>query len=337
MGILDTGSAAPTYVEPGEDRRQAGLFGLQMAQPFIQSYQRGLELGERQRQFDLEAPLRQAQASSLMANVDLAKARLDGITLDNQAQMAKRDADLQFQAGIANALSFEAGLNGDYSPANKAKAMEMFSRNPKLAFAPDGQPTPFFKGLMQNFDASEKLRARAELESEKQKMMAERAQRIAEIRAEVDQERAALGMGAKRANYISDRMKSGATPLEAAAEWQQSEEAANATLFKAPSREAAVESASRWAEDPKNRGKKALLQWDQVQPDKTVKTMTDLVEPIPFSVLKKYQEDKAAKAAADAKAKADAVAAEKEARKQAQIEQEQFRKKVFPKGIRLGY
>lgn len=326
MGILDTGSAAPTYVEPGEDRRQAGLFGLQMAQPFIQSYQRGLELGERRRQFDLEAPLRQAQASSLMANVDLAKARLDGITIENQAAMAKRESDLQFQQGIAGALSFEASLNGDYSPANKAKAMEMFSRNPKLAFAPDGQPTPFFKGLMQNFDASERLRARAELESEKQAIIAEREKRIAEIRAE-------FGAEKRRSDFVADRMSKGASPAEASAQWQQSEEAANATLFKAPSREAAAEAASKWIEDPKNKGKKALLQWEQTNADKTTQTMTELVDPIPFSVIQAHNEKKAR----EAKAKADAIAAEKEARKQAQIEQEQFRKKVFPKGIRLGY
>lgn len=326
MGILDTGSAAPTYVEPGEDRRQAGLFGLQMAQPFIQSYQRGLELGERQRQFDLEAPLRQAQASSLMANVDLAKARLDGITIENQAAMAKRESDLQFQQGIAGALSFEASLNGDYSPANKAKAMEMFSRNPKLAFAPDGQPTPFFKGLMQNFDASERLRARAELESEKQAIIAEREKRIAEIRAE-------FGAEKRRSDFVAERMSNGASPAEASAQWQQSEEAVNATLFKAPSREAAAEAASKWIEDPKNKGKKALLQWEQTNADKTTQTMTELVDPIPFSVIQAHNEKKAR----EAKAKADAIATEKEARKQAQIEQEQFRKKVFPKGIRLGY
>lgn len=326
MGILDTGSAAPTYVEPGEDRRQAGLFGLQMAQPFIQSYQRGLELGERRRQFDLEAPLRQAQESSMMANVDLAKARLDGITAENQAAMAKRESDLQFQQGIAGALSFEASLNGDYSPANKAKAMEMFSRNPKLAFAPDGQPTPFFKGLMQNFDASERLRARAELEAEKQAIIAEREKRIAEIRAE-------FGAEKRRSDFVADRMSKGASPAEASAQWHQSEEAANATLFKAPSREAAAEAASRWIEDPKNKGKKALLQWEQTNADKTTQTMTELVDPIPFSVIQAHNEKKAR----EAKAKADAIAAEKEARKQAQIEQEQFRKKVFPKGIRLGY
>lgn len=325
MGILD-GGWTPNISTPEESSRFRLQIGNQYGRNFLEQYSKSIDTEERRREFDLEAPLRQAQASSMMANVDLAKARLDGITIENQAAMAKRESDLQFQQGIAGALSFEASLNGDYSPANKAKAMEMFSRNPKLAFAPDGQPTPFFKGLMQNFDASERLRARAELESEKQAIIAEREKRIAEIRAE-------FGAEKRRSDFVAERMSKGASPAEASAQWQQSEEAANATLFKAPSREAAAEAASKWIEDPKNKGKKALLQWEQTNADKTTQTMTELVDPIPFSVIQAHNEKKAR----EAKAKADAIAAEKEARKQAQIEQEQFRKKVFPKGIRLGY
>jgi hypothetical protein len=180
MGILDSGSAPPTYVEPGEDRRKQAMLGLEMAKPFNEAFQSGLNRGEQRRQFDLsqkerarefdlEQPLRQAQAAS-------AQAQLQGIKAKSFLESLNAAKAADWEQGKVDALAFEGTLGGDYSRTNRVKFLDFVQKvNPALA------DTPWFNDMEKKFATSDMLERKKTEEMDKLKYEYSEKEKIAKI------------------------------------------------------------------------------------------------------------------------------------------------------------
>lgn len=166
MGILDSGSAPPTYVEPGEDRIKQGMFGLEMAKPFNQAFANGLKTGEERRQFDLKMgeEKRQFDLGQSLRDAKLRAENAQVRSAEAKAQLDSFEAQhaADWESGKAKALQFEKEIGPNYTPENKIKFIDWVQKNdPKLS------GTKWFQGMEKNFDAWGELEQRKKLEMEK--------------------------------------------------------------------------------------------------------------------------------------------------------------------------
>lgn len=187
MGILDGGVPSPTYVEPGEDRRQAGLFGLKMSEPFTQAFLQGQKMAEQRREFDLEQPLRQAQAAKANADLAIAGAQLEGLKVQNQLQALGAAKALSFEKSKADALGFEATLDGKYDEKGRVSFLRFLQQKPDLV------GTPWADSLNKRFDTFEVLDKKAQDAENKLKLANDSKFEVAVI------------MAAQRAQLLTER------------------------------------------------------------------------------------------------------------------------------------
>lgn len=128
-----------------------------MAGEFASSFNAGLQSAEsdrdylfRKAQFDAQAPIRAAQVSLMGSQIQSAnlKATMDAIAAQNA---------IKAQGSMAEALSFQGSLEGNYSPQNEAQFYNFVSKNPQLA------NTPWFTGMQKDFDVAKQLSSKADL------------------------------------------------------------------------------------------------------------------------------------------------------------------------------
>ena len=155
-----------------------------MAGEFASSFGAGLQSAESDRDFllrkaqlDAQAPIRAAQVSLLGSQIQSAnlKATMDAIAAQNA---------IKAQGSMAEALSFQGSLEGDYSPQNEAQFYNFVSKNPQLA------NTPWFTGMQKDFEVAKQLSSKADLMQQqmasREMIAADRAKTMAEIAAERD-------------------------------------------------------------------------------------------------------------------------------------------------------